>query len=209
MRYFTSDLHLGHHNILGYTDRPFATTDDMAEHLIDRWSQVVADDDEVWLLGDLAMGRIDESLPLVGRLPGRIILVPGNHDRCWSGIRYTRNGARNAERVQFWREKYLESGIDEIVDGPCTLELDGTPVRLSHFPFRGGGDHTAEERYTEHRLIDTGGWLLCGHVHHLFRVSGRQINVGIDAWGGDLVPEHTLTELIAQGPAELPPLPWT
>ncbi|MFN8017137.1 MAG: metallophosphoesterase [Acidimicrobiales bacterium] len=205
MRYFTSDWHLGHANILRYAHRPFATPEAMADHLIGRFNATITDDDEVWLLGDLVMGQMVESLPLVSRLRGRIILVPGNHDRCWAGFEHRRDP--EAKRVE-WRQKYLDAGIAEIVDDPAPLVIGGETVELSHFPYRGGGDHTGEERFPEWRREDHGRWLLCGHVHDLFRQQGRQINVGLDAWAGEMVPEPEIEALIATGPADRPSLPW-
>jgi calcineurin-like phosphoesterase family protein len=40
MRYFSSDLHLGHRNIVDYARRPIPGTDAMAEHLADGYRQV-------------------------------------------------------------------------------------------------------------------------------------------------------------------------
>jgi calcineurin-like phosphoesterase family protein len=45
-------------------------------------------------------------------------------------------------------------------------------------------------------------------VQQAWRQRGRQINVGVDAWAGRPVPEETLVELIAAGPAERDPRPW-
>jgi len=49
---------------------------------------------------------------------------------------------------------------------------------------------------------------LCGHVHDLFRQRGRQINVGVDAWGGELVSSDQLAELISRKPTDASPLRW-
>ena len=84
-RYFTADLHLGHRNIVDYSSRPFRDADQMNDALIERWNSTVAPEDEVIVLGDFAMGRIDETLPIAGVLNGRKVLLAGNHDRCWHG----------------------------------------------------------------------------------------------------------------------------
>lgn len=208
MRYFTSDLHLGHRNIVDYARRPFPDTDVMAEHLINRWQQTVADGDEVWVLGDLVMGRLEDTMELLDRLPGQITLVPGNHDRCWAGWPHHKDPDRNAAKLDEWRRRYREHGVAEILDAPVSVEIAGTQVCAHHFPFAGGGDHSREERYEQWRLPDDGSWLLCGHVHDLFRQRGRQINVGVDAWGGELVSADEIAGLISRGPGDASPLPW-
>lgn len=68
--WFTADLHLGHTNIIRYSARPFLDAEAMNRALIDGWNEVVEDDDDVWVLGDVAMGKIDETLPLVSELLG-------------------------------------------------------------------------------------------------------------------------------------------
>ena len=52
-RFFISDLHFSHANILKYDNRPYS---DIVEHdkgLIERWNSVVTDEDEVYILGDI------------------------------------------------------------------------------------------------------------------------------------------------------------
>lgn len=196
-RYFTADLHLGHVNIIGYTGRPYRAVDDMDLDLVQRWNAAVSPDDEIWVLGDLAMGRIDDSLNLAELLAGRKVLVPGNHDRCWAG-------ARRGRREQ-WLDRYADAGF-EIVDRPDPITLSGQRTLLDHFPYE--GDSRSQERYVEHRPADRGEWLLHGHVHGKWRQCGRQINVGVDAWGGYPVSEETLAKLVAAGPTDLDPCLW-
>lgn len=200
-RYWTADLHLGHANIIRYCDRPYAGPDEMDEDLIERWNEVVGPDDEVWVLGDFALGGLAEHLPLAGRLAGRKTLVAGNHDACWEG--------RPKGGFERWCAEYLAAGFERIVQPPTTAELaaGGTTLLVHHFPYHGDSKDDVE-RFAEQRPADTGGWLLHGHVHDRWRQSGRQINVGVDAWGGRPVGEEALAELIAGGPADRAPLPW-
>jgi calcineurin-like phosphoesterase family protein len=58
----TSDLHLGHENIIRYCGRPYLSVPQMNDDLVRRWNEVVAPGDDVIVVGDLAMGRLDESL---------------------------------------------------------------------------------------------------------------------------------------------------
>lgn len=166
----TADLHLGHHNIIGYSGRPYPDADSMNVGLIANWNDTVPVDATVWILGDIALGKIAETLPLVGLLNGRKILVPGNHDRCWMGHK----------KIGTWRERYLDAGIDEIIDGPIEAVINGVPITMAHFPYV--GDSHEVDRYVQHRPVDNGGFLLHGHVHEAWKVRGRMVNVGVDVW---------------------------
>jgi calcineurin-like phosphoesterase family protein len=191
-RFFTSDLHFGHANVIAYSDRPFADVGQMNAALVAAWNTVVAADDEVWVLGDLAMGRIDETLPIATQLVGRKHLVVGNHDKPFRG------------RLV---DEYEAAGF-ELHHGQVTLELPGgLPVVACHFPYR--GDSQDQDRYVEQRPLDEGEWLLHGHVHERWRQRGRMINVGVDAWGGYPVADSQLATTVSKGEQDLPPLPWT
>lgn len=183
--WFTADQHFGHANIIDYCRRPFASVADMNEALIARWNARVTADDTVWVLGDVAMGRIDESLACVSRLAGRKILVTGNHDRCWYG---------HGDRAFEWIERNLDAGFDEIAQGSPSIELDSMSVVLSHFPYEGDSGDT--DRYVEHRPPDDGRWLVHGHVHDKWILRGRMINVGVDVRGFAPVAEHEIVATI-------------
>ena len=183
--WFTADLHLGHANIIEYCQRPFASVAAMDRELVQRWNARVDDDDEVWVLGDVAMGRIDDTLDLVRGLAGRKILVAGNHDRCWYG---------HGERAVGWIERYLDAGFDQIVQGSPSIEIDGAVVALSHFPH--AGDSHERDRYVEHRPPDDGRWLLHGHVHDRWAECGRMINVGVDVRDFAPVAAHEIAAIM-------------
>jgi calcineurin-like phosphoesterase family protein len=207
--YYTSDPHFGHLNIIRFCDRPFPGVSAMNARLVELWNEMVTDDDTVWVLGDIALGALDESLAYIGRLAGHKILVPGNHDRCWEGDRALRKGdpeARERRRAAA-RERYLAAGFAEIQDRPEPVVLGGQEVALSHFPYE--GDSHGEDRFVEYRPVDHGGWVVHGHVHNTWRQRGRQINVGVDAWGGRPVSAETIAGLIGAGPRELEPLLWS
>ena len=168
----------------------------MNDALVRRWNEVVAPQDTVWVLGDVALGPIDEGLATVGRLRGHKLLVAGNHDRCWAG---------HGGRARRWVERYAASGFEAIHQGEVTIVVGGVTLTACHFPYR--GDSGDRDRYVEHRPADRGQWLLHGHVHERWRQWGRMINVGVDAWDFAPVPETELAALIAEGPADRPPLP--
>lgn len=182
MRWFTSDHHFGHTRIIELCDRPFADVDEMNAVMIERWNARVQADDTVYVLGDFAMGRIAETLPLVSKLAGRKILIPGNHDRCWAG-------EKRAPRRLEWTARYLAAGFAGVYtyDRPLPIILtNGTPVLLWHFPYYGTdpfepvGDYQGRSELDTLHPIDRGSWLLHGHVHTQWCLVDRQINVGVD-----------------------------
>lgn len=195
--WFTSDLHFGHANIIQYSGRPFTDVEQMNWSLIERWNALVQPDDHVWVVGDVAMGRLADTLPLVGHLAGRKHLVTGNHDRCWVG---------HGPRAHEWTQRYLDAGFDDIHQGAIPMTVDGHEVLVCHFPYR--GDSQDFDRYPKARPFDAGAWLLHGHVHEQWRQRGRMLNVGCDAWGCRPVAEAALVALIEAGPNDLAPLPW-
>lgn len=170
-RFWTSDQHFGHANIIKYCERPFTDVQEMNESLVTRWNEVVAYDDEVWVLGDVAMGRIEDSLRLIHRLNGTKVLVAGNHDRCWAGA---------GRRAQAWVSKYLDAGFDQVLQGWIPIRIGEFDALACHLPYE--GDSHDEDRYTALRPPDTGKILLHGHVHDAWKVNGRMVNVGVDAW---------------------------
>lgn len=188
--WFTADLHLGHTNIIRYCDRPFRDVDEMDRALVDRWNETVDPDDEVWVLGDFALGRIAVTLPMARELHGTKVLVAGNHDRCWHG---------HGDRARRWTDRYLEAGFAEVRQGDVRLQVGATSVLACHFPYR--GDSQPHDRYLGHRPVDEGEWLLHGHVHERWGQEGRMINVGVDVNGFRPIRVGAIESLISAGPA--------
>ena len=183
--YFTADEHFGHQNIIGYCERPFHSVGEMNAALVANWNAVVGPEDIVHVLGDVAMGRREESMPLIGRLAGHKILYPGNHDRCWYG-----HGPRALQVEQ----EYLDAGFDEVRHGPLVMAVGDREVLVCHLPYRGDSGET--ERYRKFRPVDKGMWLLHGHVHEKWRQQGRMVNVGVDVWDFTPVAEEVIARLM-------------
>ncbi|MFC4248733.1 metallophosphoesterase family protein [Natribaculum luteum] len=82
MIYIVSDLHLGHDNIIEYCDRPFESTSEMNQTLVENWNDVVEPDDKVLFLGDLVPfeDRPHVVQGWLDKLDGSITFVVGNHD---------------------------------------------------------------------------------------------------------------------------------
>jgi calcineurin-like phosphoesterase family protein len=169
--YLTSDLHLGHARAAGH--RGFADVESHDQAIVDNWNTVVAADDVVWVLGDLAASSPTYALELLGTLPGRKHLILGNHEPAHPMHRDAHKHLR----------KYLN--VFESVASAARRRIGGREVLLSHFPYR---RDRGPARHLQWRLRDEGLWLLHGHTHGAERVtaSEREVHVGVDAW--DLAP---------------------
>jgi calcineurin-like phosphoesterase family protein len=154
--WFTSDTHFNHVNIIPYCKRPYASIHEMNNALIDNWNACVKEEDTVFHLGDFGMGSFKDFPDIRSRLKGSIVLILGNHD-----LRHS---------AQKWKTIV---GINEVWDF-----LYYEDVYLCHYPYE--GDTQDQERFKDRRLQDCGHWLLHGHVHDMWHVKGRQINVGVD-----------------------------
>ena len=83
-RWFTADWHLGHQNIIKYTKRPFTDAQQMNKTIIHNYITSVAEEDICYFLGDMTLvGQANSNYleTLIKHLPGRKILILGNHDR--------------------------------------------------------------------------------------------------------------------------------
>ena len=80
--WFTSDLHLGHRNVIRFCNRPFADEKEMGQTLIQNWNDAVGDNDIVFVLGDTFWFNDSHSIKRVlSQLKGKdIYILPGNHD---------------------------------------------------------------------------------------------------------------------------------
>lgn len=78
--FFTADLHFGHRRIIEFHPNRGADLDEMHDRLIHNWNDEVGRRDEVWVLGDFAMGPSAAIPSYFQQLNGRKHLVVGNHD---------------------------------------------------------------------------------------------------------------------------------
>ena len=119
MIYFTSDLHLGHKNIIKYEDRPWKTVEDMTIGLIENWNEVVKPTDEVYILGDFAFQNSYTTpfliTDILSRLNGKKHLIIGNHD---TYINKQAFNPRYFEEMVHYKE----------------LKINGKFIILSHYP---------------------------------------------------------------------------
>jgi len=81
MVYYTSDLHLGHKNIIRFCDRPFADVTEMDEVLIANYNKRITNSDTVFILRDLMFRIAQNPEVYLDRLKGKKHLILGNHDK--------------------------------------------------------------------------------------------------------------------------------
>ena len=81
LRYYISDCHFGHNNVIGFDKRPFPDVVSMDTYMIAAWNNKVTNSDEVIMLGDFSFMDNNHTQMLLSQLKGRITLVRGNHDR--------------------------------------------------------------------------------------------------------------------------------
>lgn len=75
-----SDTHFGHKNIIKYSNRPFANTEEMDKKLIENWNNTVSKQDTIYHLGDVSFANKEKTIQIIDQLNGRKILIMGNHD---------------------------------------------------------------------------------------------------------------------------------
>jgi len=82
--WLTADWHLYHKNIISYCKRPFDNEFEMTNFIIERVKVRVNPEDVLVVLGDVSIKSSRKWIPylihLISQIPGKKILVRGNHD---------------------------------------------------------------------------------------------------------------------------------
>jgi calcineurin-like phosphoesterase family protein len=81
--FFTSDTHFDDELAIQYFNRPFKNVDEMNAFMVEKWNNVVAEQDTVYHLGDFTLDDIDHFTKWVNQLNGNIKILPGSHDHAW------------------------------------------------------------------------------------------------------------------------------
>jgi len=171
--FFTCDLHMGHSNIIRYTNRPMLKptdldekgnwiskyiekirTKEMDELIIKNWNSRVKEEDTVFVIGDFCFNKSSEA-PTGNvfdyyrkQLNGNIIFIKGNHDR---------NNKNKSKIISL------------------VIQINNQLINMVHDPAH------ADERFKIN---------LVGHVHNNFEIKRIRkgfgftdcINVGVDVW---------------------------
>jgi len=155
--WITSDLHLGHSNIIKYcpkTRGQYRDGQHMNESMIAEWNSHVDENDTVYILGDVGFMTTEKLIETVNRLQGKKILIEGNHDR-------------KALKNEAYRACFAE------IHQYLTIGFEGTKVVMFHYPIL---DHEECARGSVHF-----------HGHRHGDSSGlekyRVRDVGVDATG--------------------------
>lgn len=118
MIYFTSDFHFGHKKLITFERTKFPTIEEHNNKIIRIWEKTIKSEDTVYFLGDFGFLN-DEQAQIFKNLPGKKIILLGNHD--------------NLSELEY-REKY---GFEEVYKNPIYLSKR---IILSHEPVVCGKD---------------------------------------------------------------------
>jgi calcineurin-like phosphoesterase family protein len=150
--WITSDLHFGHANIKKFcpeTRGRFRDVEHMRETMITEWNQSVAQEDVVYILGDVAFLPAAEAVAIMHRLHGRKILIEGNHDRkllndpafraCFDQVHNYLRLTHNGQLVILFHYPIAE--FDQMHRGAVHLHghLHGNTSGLEHYRVRDMG----------------------------------------------------------------------
>lgn len=145
MRYYISDLHFFHSNLNDRMDkRGFASGEAMNEHMIRQWNDRVHKNDEVVILGDLSVGKAEETNEIIQRLKGKLYLITGNHDR-------------------FLQKKEFDTSRFVWIKPYGEIHDNNRRIILSHYPvFCYNGQYLRDKKGNPRT------YMLYGHVHNTY-----------------------------------------
>jgi calcineurin-like phosphoesterase family protein len=157
-KFFTSDTHWGHNNVIKYSNRPFDDKHHMNKMLIKNWNETVKPTDEVYHLGDAFFMGVAEAQEVLDQLNGKIYLILGNHDQV------IKKNKSLQDRFE-WIKEYYELNVQD-----SDAARDSQKLVLCHFPM------------ISWNKMAHGSFMLHGHCHGNLRYPfvGRILDVGVD-----------------------------
>lgn len=146
---------MGHANIIRYSNRPFNSVEHMNESLVENINNVVAQDDTLYHLGDLAFMQLEKLIPLLNRINCKEIhLILGNHDKVVSNNQSAiLNRTHNVKSISSYKE----------------ITYNKQPIVLFHYGMR-------VWNRSHH-----GSYHLYGHSHGSLPPHGKSCDVGVDS----------------------------
>lgn len=150
MNYYTSDLHLGHNNIMKYENRPGNDIFEMNKILIDNINNTVNKNDTLYILGDFAFKtknhQIGSIIDELNSIKCKVVLIIGNHDKDWL----------NNQKFKQWNES-LDGKIKQVeIYDYKEIYDNGTYVILSHYPIEVWNHKNHEAIHLHGHTHDTG-----------------------------------------------------
>ncbi len=137
-RWFISDTHFSHTNIIRYTGRPFHSVEEMNATLIQNWNDSIDSQDTVFFLGDFGIGTTEQLKTLCSQLHGHKISIRGNHD------------GTPAKMHQIEFSLVLESAFIKV--GRHPVELVHIPSPSTHFQLHGHVHEKRPNKLINHQL---------------------------------------------------------
>ena len=172
MVYFTSDLHFCHDKDFVWQARGFESIDEMNAEIIRRWNEVVYPDDDVYVLGDLTLGNVEEGLKLIAKLNGYLHIMRGNHDTDKKVERYLELpnvvSVQHADVLKYRKAIFWLSHYPTI-----TANYDDDKPWAQHLVCLFGHTHQTEPFY----YLDNGNYYMGQHAIP----NPYMYNVGMDA----------------------------
>lgn len=126
--YLLSDPHLNHHKIATYCDRPQEFTDT----LVRNYQTIVQPDDLVIWLGDVFIGPKTGWDAIYPTLPGRKVLVRGNHDWHHNCKWWMEHGFDFACDAMIFRHAWLTHKPAKSLPSGCDINIHGHLHNIWH-----------------------------------------------------------------------------
>lgn len=168
-KFFSSDKHFGHYNILRICNRPYKTLQEMESDYINKHNSMVTNNDDYYDLGDIGYRCSPSHVSgLIRKMNGRIHVILGNHDKS------LRSAIRNHILDDLIDSGKLEiyGSIDPTVITSKILNIDNQRVIISHYAYR---TWPSAFRGTIH---------LYGHSHGNLSDYYKSFDVGVDSNDG-------------------------
>lgn len=114
--YFSSDLHFGHDKDFLYEPRGFKSIEENDEVILNNFNQIITDEDDLYILGDLMLNDNESGMQKLSALKGKIHIILGNHD--------------TASRVELY--KTLPNVVE--ITYATIIKYKKLHIYLSHYP---------------------------------------------------------------------------
>lgn len=162
-RYVTSDLHFNHKNIISFcpwSRGQFTSIEEMNAKIVENINSVVADEDELYILGDIGFGDLNVAIECLKEMNGKKFIISGNHDK------------KLLAMDSFWLQKPLMNIVEVTPYLEIQHKIAGKShmVCMFHFPIE------------EWSSCHYGSYHLHGHRHSSPDqvITRRKMDVGLD-----------------------------